>query len=281
MPSATTLPPPVVNVSRSAKAALRMHWPEYLMEAGALATFMISACVFSVLLEHPISPIQQSIESPLIRRALMGLAMGLTAIAIIYSPWGKQSGAHMNPSVTLTFWSLGKIESWDAAFYIASQFAGGLAGVVISYLVIGAPLSHSAVNYAATVPGPAGTSTAFWAELLISGFMMSTILFVSNTRTLNRFTGVFAGALVAAYITIEAPLSGMSMNPARTFGSALLAWDWSALWIYFTAPPLAMLFAGCAYRFRRGARRVFCAKLHHANNKRCIFRCNYGALDDE
>lgn len=251
------------------------------MEAGALATFMISACVFSVLLEHPSSVIQQSIESPLIRRALMGLAMGLTAIGIIYSPWGKQSGAHMNPSVTLTFFLLGRIEHWDAAFYMASQFAGGLAGVLISYLVIGAPLSHSAVNYAATAPGPAGASTAFWAELLISGFMMSAILFVSNTRRLNRFTGVVAGALVATYITIEAPLSGMSMNPARTFGSALPAWDWSALWIYFTAPPLAMLLAGFAYRFRRGAQRVFCAKLHHANDKRCIFRCNYGALDDE
>jgi aquaporin Z len=65
---------------------------------------MVSACVFVVLLEHPSSPVYQSFESAaMLRRALIGLAMGLAAIGIIYSPWGQRSGAHMNPAVTLTF----------------------------------------------------------------------------------------------------------------------------------------------------------------------------------
>src|SRR5271165_6329401 len=85
------------------------QWPEYLMEAAGLGLFMISACAFTVLLEHPMSPVRQAIENGTLRRVLIGIAMGLTAIGIICSPWGKQSGAHLNPSVTLAFLSLGKV----------------------------------------------------------------------------------------------------------------------------------------------------------------------------
>jgi aquaporin Z len=87
---------------------------------------------------------------------------------------------------------------------------------------------------------------------------------------------LFAGALVATYITIEAPFSGMSLNPARTFGSAFSARAWNALWIYFTAPPLGMLLAAELYARMNGARAALCAKLHHDNDKRCIFNCNFG-----
>ena len=89
--------------------ALRHHWPEYLIEAACLGLFMISAFTFGALLEHPASPVHQAIADSLARRFLMGLAMGGTAAGIIYSPWGKQSGAHFNPSVTLTFLWLGKV----------------------------------------------------------------------------------------------------------------------------------------------------------------------------
>jgi aquaporin Z len=90
--------------------ALRAHWPEYLMEAAGLGAFMLSACAFSAILEHPGSPVRQAIADPVLRRVLMGMAMGLTAISIVYSPWGKRSGAHLNPSMTLTFFRLGKVE---------------------------------------------------------------------------------------------------------------------------------------------------------------------------
>jgi aquaporin Z len=90
-----------------------------------------------------------------------------------------------------------------------------------------------------------------------------------------RFTGLFAAALVALYITFEAPISGMSMNPARTFGSAFSAHVWTALWIYFCAPPLGMLLAAEVYVRLRGTKSVLCAKLHHQNSQRCIFRCGY------
>jgi aquaporin Z len=255
--------------------ALRRHWPEYLMEAAGLGLFMVSACLFATLLEHPGSPARQALPAPLLRRLLMGLAMGLTAIGIIYSPWGKQSGAHINPAVTLTFLRLGKVRPWDGLFYVIAQFTGGVAGIVVSAAILWPWIADAHVNYVATVPGAGGTVLAFLAELLISFGLMVTVLIASNGDRLARFTGLFAGILVATYITVEAPLSGMSMNPARTFGSALPGQVWTALWIYFTAPPLGMLLAAEAYRRVRGGRAVLCAKLHHHNDKRCIFRCDY------
>jgi aquaporin Z len=249
--------------------ALRHHWPEYLMEAAGLGTFMVSACVFGALLWHPASPAARLIADGVGRRSLMGLAMGLTFLGIVYSPWGKQSGAHLNPSVTLAFMRLGKVKPWDGLFYALFQFAGGLGGVVVSWAVLRRALAHPAVNYVVTVPGPEGAGVAFGAELGMAFIMMATVLVVSN-GPLARWTGAFAGALVMAYITFETPLSGMSLNPARTLGSALPAMTWTALWVYFVAPPLGMLAAAEAYTALRTAEAVQCAKLHHQNRRRCI-----------
>jgi aquaporin Z len=251
--------------------ALRHHWPEYLIEAACLGLFMISAFAFGALLEHPASPVHQAIPNSLARRFLMGLAMGGTAAGIVYSPWGKQSGAHFNPSVTLTFLRLGKVKSWDALFYVVCQFIGGLLGALLASIALAAWASHPSVNYVVTAPGYAGAFIAFIAEIVITFILMTVILHVSNNPRLHRFTGLVTGALVATYITIEAPISGMSMNPARTLASAVPAQHWTALWIYFTAPLIGMLSAAEVYVRSRGARSVACAKLHHENNKRCIF----------
>jgi aquaporin Z len=264
-----------VTGPRSARQALRWHWPEYAMEAAELGLFMMSACVFAVLLWHPASPVQQAVAEPFLRRVLMGLAMGATAIAIIYSPIGKRSGAHFNPAVTLTFLRLGKIAPWDAAFYIGAQFLGGVAGVALAALALGALLADPAVRYVATRPGGYGAWVAFAGEFAIAFVLMTVILTVSSRPKWNHLTGLFAGMLVALYITFEDPLSGMSMNPARTFGSAMVGQIWDSIWIYFTAPPLAMLLAAEVYLRVAGARSVLCAKLHHHNRMRCIFRCSY------
>ena len=261
----------------AASESLQRHWPEYLMEAAGLGIFMISAAVFTTLFEHPHSPVYAAVPDPVVRRVFIGIAMGLTAIGIIYSPWGKQSGAHLNPAVTLTFYRLGKIESVDTLCYVLAQFVGGLLGLVFAATVIGMAIEHPAINYVVTVPGTGGAPAAFVAEVIISFGLMLVVLIVSNTRSLNAWTGLFAGMLVAAYIGVEAPLSGMSMNPARTFASALPADLWTAFWVYLTAPPLGMLLAAECYVRLNGAHRVLCAKLHHHNDKRCIFRCGYMA----
>jgi aquaporin Z len=258
--------------------AVADHWPEYLIEAAGLGAFMLAACAFGTLLGHPASPVVQAVPFPLARRALMGMAMGLTAVALIYSRWGARSGAHFNPATTLVFWRLGKMRSADALSYAMAQVAGGSLGVVIAAALLGSALAAPEVRYVATLPGEAGPLVAFVAEAAIAFGLMGVVLAASNTARLARFTGVLAGALVAAYITLEAPLSGMSMNPALSLASALPAGAWPELWIYFTAPPLGMLAAAELYVRRCGVAAVLCAKLHHHPAQRCIFRCRYAEL---
>jgi len=257
------------------KDTLKRHWPEYLMEAAGLGLFMISAALFATLLEHPQSSIHQALPDPLVRRVFMGLGMGLTAIGIIYSPWGQQSGAHLNPSITLTFFRLGKIAGCDAAFYVVAQCVGGITGILVATVFLTPYIADPEVNFVVTVPGVWGTSLAFMAELTISAILMIVVLFSTNSLHLFRYTGVLAGALVAVYITVEAPFSGMSMNLARSLASAVPARQWTGFWVYLSAPLLGMLLGAELYLLRKGRDHIRCAKLNHYNSKRCIFRCGY------
>ncbi len=251
-------------------ACLRVHWPEYLMEAGEMSLYIFCTCSFATLLQHPASPVRHFFISSIARRALMGSAIGATVMALIMSPWGKQSGGHINPAMTFAFYRLGKIRPWDA-FYGVAQFAGATSGVALAtFLLRGAP-GDGTVRYAVTVPGVYGAAVAFAAELAISFILMITVLLVTNHERLARYAPYFVGSLYAVNITFETPLSGMSMNPARTFGPAAYGGYWHALWIYFIAPTVGMLAAAETFlRIRQGVA-PYCAKLHHSNDERCIF----------
>jgi aquaporin Z len=241
------------------------------MEAGLLGAFMVSACSFGVLLGFPESPVARAVPSAFLRQMLGGMAMGLTALTIFYSPWGKQSGAHINPSVTLTFFRLGKVKRWDAFFYMTAQFLGAVLGVALVAQVLREMLSHPAVRFVVTTPGAHGPRIAFLAEFTIALGMMTVVLHISNHAKLAPYTGVFASLLVATYITLEAPFSGMSMNPARSFGSAFVAGIWDHFWIYLTAPLLGMMTAAELFLWQRGKQAVGCCKIQHNTDKRCIF----------
>jgi aquaporin Z len=166
---------------------------------------------------------------------------------------------------------LGKISPRDAAFYVFAQFSGGLIGALLAGSILSAWVSHPSVNYVVTMPGQAGVAAAFLAEIGITFVLMTVILHVSNNSRFHKWTGVCAGLLIILYITLESPLSGMSMNPARSLASALAANHWTALWIYFTAPLLGMFSAAELYVRTKGTPAVGCAKLHHDNPQRCIF----------
>src|SRR5262244_461382 len=227
--------------SLNAFASLRNHWPEYLMEAGEIALYVFLICTFATTLLHPASPLRHVIHSGVLRRALMGFSVGSAVVAIIMTPWGKQSGGHFNPAMTLTFYRLGKLAFWDAFFYVASQFVCAASGVgIAAYVLRDAPKSPS-VRYAVTTPGLFGNAGAFAGEMTISFVLMTGILFASNRQAVAQYTPYLVGGLYALFITFEAPLSGMSMNPARTFGSAFFAGSWQASWIYLLAPTLGML----------------------------------------
>jgi aquaporin Z len=234
---------------------------------------MIAACAATVVLFGASSPAVYALPSAALRRAMMGLAMGATAVMIIHSPMGKRSGAHFNPAITLTYLRLEKIAPWDAAGYILGQFAGGLFGVGVSALLLRKSLAQPSVDYAVTVPGIGGTAGAFAAEWFMATLLMAVVLWSSNDRRWAKYTSYLVGGLIVNYIFFFGPVSGFSINPARTVGSAAFAHLWTALWIYFVAPPLGMLGAAEVYLRRYGVERVFCAKLHPAASVLCPFNC--------
>ncbi|MBL8766343.1 MAG: aquaporin [Planctomycetes bacterium] len=257
--------------ARSAIARWVAHGPEYLIEAWALGTFMLVACVVAVAFGHDASPLRAVLGSGLPSRFAAGLVMGATAVLLITSPWGRRSGAHMNPAVTLAFLRLGRIDAVDAVGYVAAQCVGGIAGVAVARLACSTLLEAPSVRFAATVPGPSGIAAAFCGELVIAFLMMAVVLMSQRAPRTASWTPWLAGSLVCIFITFESPLSGMSMNPARTLASALHADEWTGAWLYAVAPVLGMALA--AHGVGRAA--SGCAKLMHCPRVRCIF-CGEG-----
>jgi aquaporin Z len=253
--------------------SLRQNWKVYTMEALCLGIFMISASFFGTILEYPGSVIRQSLPDDFLRLVCMGLAMGATATLINYSPMGKLSGAHMNPAVTFTFYRLNKIKWTDAVFYSLFQCIGGIVSVILMRILLGDSFSDSHVNYVITTPGKPGVMVAFFTEICIAFGMMTMVLVTSNNVKLSKYTGAIAGVLVACYVVVSAPISGFSMNPARTIASALPAMQYRSFWIYMTAPFIGMFSAAAFYQYFHGV--VHCAKMCHSGLYKCIFNCGY------
>jgi len=254
--------------------AWREHWPEYLIEGWALGTFMLSASIVVVLLESRQLPFRELVPSPLIRRMFVGTAMGLTAFGLIYSPWGRRSGAHMNPAVTLAFLRLRLVRPIDGLLYMLAQTIGGTFGVLTGFLLTAGMLAAPEARWVVTVPGSCGPFVAFGVEFLMAMFLMLVVLRFYSTPTLRKYTGCAAAPMVVLFITLAAPYSGMSINPARTLASAIPSQVWTAVWVYLLAPPLGMLAAAELHRCQSGGVLRHCAKLCHDNHTRCI-HCGY------
>jgi aquaporin Z len=221
----------------------------------------------------PGSPVPVVSNGPL-RRLITGVMFAGGATAVVYSPLGQISGGHINPAVTLAFWRMGKVPGLDAVIYIVVQFLGALAGAYAAGLAWG-PLT-TGVQYAVTVPGEGYTwAGALAAEIAITFLLVFTIFVCVNKPRIAPRTGLIAGALVALLVMIEAPVTGTSLNPARTLGPAILAPNYDALWIYFAGPIAGALLAVGAYRGQWGSQTV-CAKLYHTEKYPCPFdTCSY------
>jgi aquaporin Z len=249
-------------------AALRHHWPEYLAEAGGLGAVMLVSSLIVAAAEVPLIPTLGAL-APLGRCSVEAMVIAGTVVAMIYSPWGRQSGAHFNPAVTLVFLLLGRVRPWDAAFYVLAQIGGGLLGLVLASLLLGQVVGLPPVMWITTVPGPAGSGPAFLAEFMSAFLLMSVVLTFGGLPRFAAFTGLAAGCLVFIYIVFESPISGFSLNPARSLASALPSGVWTAFWIYLFAPPLGMLFAALVNQEAQ-LPSLSCAKLQHDRSVRCI-----------
>jgi aquaporin Z len=242
---------------------------------------MLCICLCGALLYSNGYPVARFGLSQPTNALIMGMCVSAVTLAIIRSPFGRRSGAHFNPAITLTYLWLGRVHRWDALFYVAAQFSGALVGVLGARQILGRSLSAHPVHYVVTLPGSYGSAIAFIAEFLLSALLMGVVLLATNHRTLARFSPLLVASITLFYFAICSSISGFSVNPARTFSSAVFAWIWSGIWIYFIAPCLGMLTAAGVYIRVFGQRRVYCAKVFHDLYSPCPFPCRFAQLGHE
>ncbi len=222
------------------------------------------------------SPVVSAIPDPNLRRLITGVIFAGTSAAIVYSPLGKRSGGHINPAVTLAFLRLGKISPRSAAIYVAVQLAGALTGAALVLAIWRA--WATSVSVGATVPRDGGAAAALVAEAGVTFLLVSLILNFVDRPRLMPFTAAAAGTLVAFSVFVEAPVSGTSLNPARTLGPAVVGSTFTDLWVYLLAPFVGALAAAFLYRHQRSS--VACGKLVHTDAVACRFLdCQYTPLD--
>ena len=201
---------------------------------------MFSAGLFDVLIDCPYLPLRHLIHTAILRRFFIGLSMGVTAIFIFNSAFGKNSGAYINPSVTWVQYRLGHLSGIDAVWYIVFQFLGGTMGMFLIYYLLPKYIAEPSINYIVTIPLQGKVMLAFVLEFFISFVMIAVVLFSGISKTQSKYTGLYVAILITLFITFEAPYSGMSMNPARTFASAIIGNQWNSFWLYCIAPVLGM-----------------------------------------
>ena len=248
------------------------------MEFAETCALMFCICSFGTLIYSHESPLKHWSLSSAGKSFLMGTAVALTTFLIIHSPFGRRTGAHFNPAITITYFYLDRVHHWDTLHYILSQFAGGLTGVLLAYEVFGSSLSSAPVSFVITTPGYFGSLMAFAAEFLLSGLMMGAVLFATNWRPLAKFSPIVIAGVTVFYYVLCPSISGFSVNPARSFASAFFARVWYGIWVYFVAPCAGMLAAANLYLRLRGPEQVYCAKIYHDMQSVCPFNCQFYKL---
>ena len=190
-----------------------------------------------------------------IGHAGVALAFAFVVTAMVYT-LGHVSGAHINPAVTIAFWSRGVFPGRDVPGYLIAQ----LAGAISASFALCQAFPH-AIQASATVPA-FGVPVAIGAEFLLSFGLMFVIMAVAtDDRVVRGFAGSAIGLTVGFEAMAGGPVTGASMNPARTFGPAVASGVWDAHWVYWVAPMAGMLLAAYAYDWITEGRRLLAVAL--------------------
>jgi aquaporin NIP len=177
----------------------------------------------------------------------VSLVFGLIIMVMVYAT-GHLSGAHINPAVTVAFTLSRHFPTRDAAAYVVAQAVGAAGGA----LVLLAVWPDQPANLGATVPSIA-TGSALVYELILTAFLMFVIMAVAtDTRAVGAAAAIAIGGTVGLDALFGGPVTGASMNPARSFGPALAAGEWHAFWIYVVGPVAGAAVGALAYQLVRG-----------------------------
>jgi len=241
-----------------------------------IGTFlMVLIGISAIVLNFGTCIMQEAISSFSVRLLLTGVFFAGGATLVVYSPVGRISGAHLNPAVTLSFFLQKKLKGRDFLMYSLMQIAGSIIAAFISLFL----WSESArrVNVGMTLPGTGyGIFSVFFTEVLITFLLVSLIFFFLHRKALTKFTGLAAGSLVAILVFLTAPISGTSLNPARSIGPAVVMLEFSYLWLYIGAPLCGSVIAVLIHRALTFLHAPLCAKLNHQELDDCLFNCEYG-----
>ncbi len=177
----------------------------------------------------------------------IALVFGLIVMAMIYAT-GHLSGAHLNPAVTLAFALTRHFPRAEAGAYLLAQAIGALAAAAL----LAAVWPGQPAELGATVPS-VGAGSAFVYEVVLTAFLMFVIIAVAtDTRAVGAAAAIAIGGTVGLDALFGGPITGASMNPARSLGPALISGEFSDLWIYLLAPPLGAAVGALAYQLVRG-----------------------------
>lgn len=246
------------------------HWAEWTCEFVGTAILVFGGLSAVVLDFMRGSPVADVIPSVSMRLLLTGALFAATGSLVAISPIGRRSGAHLNPSVTLAFWWQRHAHGRDLAGYIGAQLAGGAFGALLIRVVWRS--RAATVNFGVTAPRhDVGPWEAVVIEaLMTAGLILTIFLFVSSPRT-ARWTPVATWAAVTVMVWKVAPLTGTSLNTARSLGPAIVAPDFDRFWIYIVGP-----IAGSVVSYGFWAlfvnRRTLTAKLFHDEAHPSVFR---------
>jgi aquaporin Z len=249
----------------------RLHWFEYGAELFGTAFLVFAGVSVVVFVFGTGSPLAQILPDTSTRRLIAGLLFAGCGALVAISPLGKLSGGHINPVVSLAFWAQGKMHHFDLGGYTLGQLLGAILGSLLLVLVW---RGHAAsVGYGTTVPGAAYPLwIVFLAEVGMTFLLVFSIFVFVSSHRLMRWTPLMVWILVAVMVWLEAPISGTSLNPARSFGPALVSWIWSYHWLYWVAPIIGALLAVGAFRLLSGgARDVLTGKFFHVPHYRSVF----------
>ena len=247
-------------------------WQTLASELIGTALLVLVGLSLVILMFGSGSPVAGAIPSEGVRRAITGFLFGTTGALIALSPVGRESGAHINPVVTLGFWLMGKMEGRIALGYALAQLAGACLGA-LPLLAWGS--TGRSVAFGATLPG---NGYSIWIVLL--GEAITTFALVAGMciflgyRKLRPFTPALFPFLYAFMVWAESPISGTSTNPARSLGPAVVSGEWNGWWIYWVGPLMGTLAAIVAFSFL--AKRISVAKLYYfeSDPHRLFFRAD-------